>query len=71
MLATQEWLTPNGQSFWHKGIDPQIQVALPTNVAPLTPNQIKSLTAAQLSSSQDLQLIKAIDLLSQPQTSGS
>jgi carboxyl-terminal processing protease len=71
MLAIQEWLTPNGQSFWHKGIDPQIQVSLPANVAPLTPTQIKDLTAAQLQSSQDLQLMKAIDLLSQPKTAGS
>jgi carboxyl-terminal processing protease len=71
MLATQEWLTPNGQSFWHKGIDPQIQVVLPTNVAPLSPSQIKGMNAAQLQSSQDLQLMKAIDLLSKPQTPGS
>ncbi len=71
MLATQEWLTPNGQSFWHKGVDPQIQVALPTNVAPLTPSRIKGMSAAQLQSSQDLQLMKAIDLLSTPQTPGS
>jgi carboxyl-terminal processing protease len=71
MLATQEWLTPNGQSFWHKGIDPQIQVSLPSDVAPLTPTKIKNMTAAQLQSSQDLQLMKAIDLLSKPQAPGS
>ena len=71
MLATQEWLTPNGQSFWHKGIDPQIQVTLPTDVAPLTPSQIKGMTAAQLQSSQDLQLMKAVGLLAKPQTPGS
>jgi carboxyl-terminal processing protease len=71
MLAVQEWLTPDGQSFWHKGITPQIQVALPNNTSPLTPAEARNMTAAQFKSSQDSQLQKAIDLLMQPVGSGS
>lgn len=63
LLATQEWLTPSGASFWHKGIAPDIQLAMPVSTQPLSPGQISQMTADQLKSSQDLQLLKAIDLL--------
>jgi len=70
LLATQEWLTPTGSSYWHKGIAPDVQVTLPANTIPLVPDQIETMTASQLKSSQDLQLLKAIDLLTQPSATG-
>src|SRR6185437_10639823 len=39
LLGTEEWLTPNGRQIWHNGIVPDIDVTLPANVSPLTPEQ--------------------------------
>jgi carboxyl-terminal processing protease len=63
LLATQEWLTPDGNSFWHQGIEPDIQVSLPESVAPLLPETVRTMDAEDLQQSQDTQLLKAIDLL--------
>lgn len=63
LLATQEWLTPDGTSFWHKGIDPDVQISLPENVAPVLPEAVQSMSAQELQQSQDEQLLKAIELL--------
>jgi carboxyl-terminal processing protease len=63
LLATEEWLTPNGTSFWHKGIQPSIQVALPANISPVIPDQEQGMTAKQLQDSQDTQLLKGIQIL--------
>jgi carboxyl-terminal processing protease len=63
LLATEEWLTPNGTSFWHKGIQPNIQVSLPANISPVIPDQEQSMTAKQLQDSQDTQLLKGIQIL--------
>ena len=63
LLATEEWLTPNGTSFWHKGIQPDIQVSLPANVSPVIPDQEQGMTAQQLQNSQDTQLLKGIQIL--------
>jgi carboxyl-terminal processing protease len=60
LLAVEEWLTPKGESFWHKGIEPEHVVALPADVTPLLPAEEKDLTAAQLRSSTDQQLLRAL-----------
>jgi carboxyl-terminal processing protease len=70
LLATEEWLTPSGRVIWHKGVTPDVVVSLQANVIPLEPGAEKSLTAAQLQNSQDLQLLKAIDELSQGVNNG-
>lgn len=67
LLAIQEWLTPKGQSFWHKGITPQIQVLLPENVTPVLPENERTMTPAQFQSSADKQLLRAIEVLNAPQ----
>ncbi len=64
LLATEEWLTPLGRTIWHKGISPDITVSLDTNVTPFVPEAGSGMTAAQLQSSQDAQLLKAISELS-------
>jgi carboxyl-terminal processing protease len=69
LLATEEWLTPNGGSIWHHGISPDVQVSLPANITPLVPEVEQSLTATQLTASGDNQLLRASELLSQ--TGGS
>ncbi len=64
LLATEEWLTPNGRVIWHKGIVPDVTVSLDSTVNPFVPEAGKGMTSAQLQSSQDVQLLKAISELS-------
>ena len=66
MLAVQEWLTPNKVSFWHRGIEPDVKVSLPSQVGVLRPAAEREMTADQLRLSGDTQLLKAIELLSRP-----
>ena len=63
LLATKEWLTPAGKAIWHQGIAPDVEVTLPTDVAPLLPTAERGMTSAELRSSQDVQLQRALDLL--------
>ena len=65
LLATEEWLTPTGRVGWHKGIIPDVSVSLASTVTTYQPDAAQGMTAAQLQSSQDAQLLKAIDELSQ------
>jgi carboxyl-terminal processing protease len=64
LLATEEWLTPSGRVIWHKGITPDVAASLPNNVTPFVPEAGKGMTATQLQSSQDTQLLQAIQQLS-------
>jgi carboxyl-terminal processing protease len=63
LLATEEWLTPNGRVIWHKGIAPDITVSLANNVTPFVPESAQGVTATQLQNSQDVQLLRAISIL--------
>ena len=63
MLAVGEWLTPGGRSFWHRGIVPDTEVALPANTLPLLPDLETNLTSVTLQSSGDQQLLRALSLL--------
>jgi carboxyl-terminal processing protease len=65
LLATQEWLTPDGRVIWHLGIAPDMSITMPVDAVPLTPANEKSMSAEQLLASQDVQLLKAIDLLAE------
>jgi carboxyl-terminal processing protease len=63
LLAIEEWLTPNGHSFWHKGIAPNVVVALPPKADMLLPEAEQGMTAAQLQACGDTQLLRALSLL--------
>jgi carboxyl-terminal processing protease len=63
LLAVAEWLTPNGRSFWHKGIPPDIVVPLPPDATVLLPEAEGNLDASALKNSTDKQLLKAIEVL--------
>lgn len=63
LLAVEEWLTPDGHSFWHKGLEPEVAVAMPDDAAPLFPEAERDMTPAQLQSSDDHQLLRAVSLL--------
>jgi len=65
VLGTQEFLLPNGESIYGKGYSPDVPVALPANVAPLSPlvAEETSVDQAQLIKSGDAQLLTAIGIL--------
>lgn len=63
LLAIEEWLTPDGHAIWHKGIKPNIVVKLPQHASILIPANERNITAAQLQSSSDAQLLRALKLL--------
>ncbi|MFL5800754.1 MAG: S41 family peptidase [Roseiflexaceae bacterium] len=63
LVATEEWLTPNGRTIWHHGLTPDDVVALPPNALPLRPETEQAITPEQLRTSTDTQLLRALDLL--------
>jgi carboxyl-terminal processing protease len=65
LLATEEWLTPDGRVIWHQGIVPDVQVALPQGTSPLLPQAEAGMTEAQMQNSGDAQLLRALELLEQ------
>jgi carboxyl-terminal processing protease len=65
-LAILQWLTPKGRVIWHTGIKPDEEVKLDLNVGPLTPETVKTMSAADLQASKDKQLLRAIELLKTP-----
>jgi carboxyl-terminal processing protease len=65
LLATEEWLTPEGRLIWHHGIDPDVQVTLPQGTSPLLPQAEVGMTAEQVQNSGDAQLLRALELLGQ------
>jgi len=72
LLAVQEWLTPKGRSFWHKGLTPDYAVTLPTEIDPCLPLGERTLTRAQLEAADDRQLLRALVLLeNQVKTAGA
>jgi carboxyl-terminal processing protease len=66
LLAVQEWLTPSGRTIWHKGISPNISVALPSDATPLSPSAERKMTPEQLRASGDTQLLRALEILPSP-----
>ncbi len=63
LLATSEWLTPKGRQIWHKGISPDVEVALPEGASILLPEMEGDLDAAALKHTEDVQLLKALEVL--------
>jgi carboxyl-terminal processing protease len=63
LLATRQWLTPEGRELWHKGIEPDVVVELAPGAEALTPTRAAELLDGQLTATEDTQLLKALDLL--------
>ena len=68
MLAIEEWLTPDGHTFWHKGITPNLVVTLPEGVFPLLPEEENGMTSQDLKDIKDNQLLDALNLLSRTES---
>lgn len=62
-VGTVEWLTPQGRRIWHEGIAPDVSVALASGDTPLTPDDVRRLTAAQAGSLSDPQLARALEVV--------
>jgi carboxyl-terminal processing protease len=63
LLAVEQWLTPKDRQIWHRGITPDVEVALPRGAAVLLPDEETKLTAEQFASSEDVQLRRALEVL--------
>jgi len=59
-VGTVEWLTPKGRRIWHEGIVPDVIVDRAADVAPLGPDDVQSMTAAQIAALTDPQLARAL-----------
>jgi carboxyl-terminal processing protease len=62
-VGTTEWLTPDGRRIWHEGIAPDEPVARPDEVDPLLPDDVRSMSPAQVDAMTDPQLARALELV--------
>ncbi len=62
-IGTERWLTRNGRPIWHEGLEPDVTVKLADTATPVRPDDLRSMTAAELASSTDTQLLQALELL--------
>jgi len=65
LLATEEWLTPNGRVIWHVGLSPDVEISLPSETAPVFPSNAQDMSPQELGDSGDIQLLRALELVSQ------
>jgi carboxyl-terminal processing protease len=63
LLATAQWLTPDGRVIWREGIVPDEVVEFNGPVQLLVPETADDLTAEDLAASEDLQVLRALELL--------
>ncbi|MFC2046342.1 S41 family peptidase [Chloroflexota bacterium] len=63
MLGTSQWLTANGRLIRKQGIEPNVVVELPISADLLHPRDLEDLTAEELLETEDIQLLKALELL--------
>jgi carboxyl-terminal processing protease len=64
-IGTVEWLTPKGRVIWHEGIAPDVDVDRATDVAIITPDQLRTMTPAQVDAVKDPQLARALSVVAQ------
>ena len=65
LLATEQWLTPDGRVIWREGIVPDEVVELTGPVQLLVPETANDLTAEEVAASGDAQVLRAVELLGQ------
>jgi carboxyl-terminal processing protease len=62
-VGTVEWLTPKGRRIWHEGIVPDVTVERPDDVRPVIPDDLRSMSVAQVGDLADPQLARALSLV--------
>ncbi len=70
-IGTVEWLTPQGRRIWHEGIAPDVPVTQPDGVVPLTPDDLRALTPAQVDTIEDTQLGRALEVVATETVAGN
>jgi carboxyl-terminal processing protease len=68
-LGVIEWLTPDGEGIFDTGITPDVEVALPADGAPTTPNVLAHQTRKEFRQGTDTQLQRAVKALTHPTAS--
>jgi carboxyl-terminal processing protease len=63
LLATEQWLTPDGRVIWREGVVPDEVVELTGPVQLLVPETADDLTAEEVAASEDTQVLRAVELL--------
>lgn len=63
LLATEQWLTPDGRVIWREGVVPDETVELSGPVQLVVPETVDDLTADTLAASDDAQVLRALELL--------
>lgn len=70
LLGTSQWLTADGRLIRKQGIEPDVVVELPVGTDLILPDDLEEITVSELLTSEDAQLLKALELLdSMPQAS--
>lgn len=62
-IGTVEWLTPKGRVIWHEGIAPDVVVERPAEVAPIVPDDLRTMKPSDVATLADPQLSRAIELV--------
>lgn len=62
LLGTSQWLTPEGRLIRKHGIEPNVEVEMSMAADMVTPSVLKDMTRAELLQSEDIQLLKALEL---------
>ena len=65
LLATEQWLTPEGRVIWRQGIVPDEVVELSGPVQLTVPETADELTAETLPAIEDTQVLRGLELLSE------
>jgi carboxyl-terminal processing protease len=63
-IGSVNWRTPNGTLIWHEGITPDESVTLAEGTHPVRPDRLRDMSPADVATSGDAQLLRAVELLS-------
>ncbi len=63
-------LPPAGQVMWHQGIPPDLLIPLPAEITPQFPEAERTMSLEALRASKEEQLLRALDLITQPVKKG-
>jgi carboxyl-terminal processing protease len=63
MLGTSQWLTAEGRLIRKNGIEPDVMVEIPIETEIITPETARMMPVEELRESEDLQVLKALELL--------
>jgi C-terminal processing protease CtpA/Prc len=62
-LGTSQWLTADGRLIRKQGIEPDVTVELAFDTRLLIPDLVEALTVEELLENEDVQVLKALELL--------